>query len=181
MYSGFMARNSIAFVPLAAYFLGQGFSLAYNYYLWAIPIIMLLYAFYISRRGYPVFLTKRIEQAKSVAEYIDTLPNDGVMCEGLSSQALAYHSKKRIIVLPRTPDKDKAMEQINLSIKVFNLNYIVISEFWRTEKMLYPAIEYIKNNPQRFELINTITEQYDTTMKSDLLITGDRFYIYRII
>ncbi len=194
VFSGFLPRNSIAFVPIFAYFLGRGMQTAYNYilpYLKYLPnelkigyeaffVIFLLGIFIKFTQGnYLVFKLKKINQCDNLSQRVFFLPKDGILVEGLISQALAYHTKKRIIVLPRTPNKEKAIEQLNKSIEVFKINYIIISEFYKIEELPYPIIEYIKTS-SKFKLIHTLEESYETNLKSDIMISKDKFFIYEI-
>lgn len=77
---------------------------------------------------------------------------------------IAYLSKKRVVVIPRDPNRLLAIQQIFLSIEKFKLNYIVISELWKTESMAYPAIDFIKEN---FNLIKIIESE-------------DTYYVYAV-
>ena len=109
-------------------------------------------------------LTKPKIKGKAVCAYLDSLPKNGVLAEGVIAYYLAYGSHKRVVVLPRDPDEIKAIDQILLSKKEFLLHYAVISEAWKKEKLPYPAIKYIRLHT----LLKTIEQN------------GDTYYVYEI-
>ena len=110
-------------------------------------------------------------KARLTSHYIDDLPHNGaVMVEGIIAYPIAYRSNRRVIVIPHDPIKLKAIEQIKLSIRIFDVRYIVLSDLWLTEKHLgYPAIKYIQNTKyfngleyvNKFKLLKTIHEDED--------------------
>lgn len=195
IYTGFLARNSIAVVPFFAYFFAKGVDIFFsagkikniaqtNWFKAFLMIVLILLAgMTVKKNRYFIFTLGRIEQCDKVAGVIDNLPDDGVMAEGLIADALVYNSGKRIVVLPRTPDPAAAKEQINLSIKAFDLHYVVLSEFWKIELNIlpYPAVEYIKNGPDKFKLIKTVYERYNNGIRSNIMRNDDTFYIYEVI
>ncbi len=122
-----------------------------------------LFGFFCFHRVF--ILTQPKIKAKITSRILDNLPKDGVLVEGLIAYPIAYQSHKRIVVIPHTPDMEKAKQQIDLSLKEFNLHYAVYSELWKTEEYLgYPAIEYIK----KLRLLKTIQED------------NEIYYIYEI-
>lgn len=195
IYSGFLARNSIAAVPFLAYFFGKGVdrSLSWEklrnlaraawFKVFLAIVFLIMAGATFKKNRYFIFTMNRIEQCDKVASVIDTLPGDGVLAEGLIVDALVYNSKKRIVTLPRSPNPVAAKEQIDLSIKAFDLHYLVLSEFWKIELDIlpYPAVEYIKNNPDKFKLIKRVYERYDNGIRSNAIRSDDTFYIYEII
>lgn len=163
LYKRWLPRNSIIVIPLLGYFLAQG-----------LPIMPVEWLFLAFGGTAAVFLwfnrcllfPKPKWQGEAVATYLKALPKDGILCEGLIAYSMAYLTDKRIVVIPHTPNPQKAIYQTNLSIKEFNLHYVVFSELYKTELYLgYPAIEYIK----LFKLINTIEEE------------GDTYYVFEIL
>jgi hypothetical protein len=109
----------------------------------------------------PIFITPKIK-AHRTSRYLDILPKDGVLVEGLIAYPIAYQTHKRVVVLPHDPEEYNAIQQTNLSIIKFDLNYVVISDLWQTEKLGYPIIKFIKE----FKLLKTIKED------------GDNYYVY---
>ena len=104
-------------------------------------------------------------KARVTSRYLNHLPKDGILVEGLIAYPIAYLSHKRVVVIPHDPDEKEAISQVNLSIKEFDLHYAVFSELYKTELNLgYPAINYIKV----FNLIKTIYEN------------EDKYYIYEL-
>jgi hypothetical protein len=170
-FKRFLPRNSIIAIPLICYFIGKGIGQMnlqwLPYVLWA-----LLAGFLYKNRVLCLFQPKI--KAKVTSRILNHLPKDGVLVEGLIAYPIAYRSHKRVVVIPHDPDFVKAKEQVDLSIKEFDLHYIVISELWKTETLDYPAIAYIQRTKvfegkefvPKFNLIKTIREN------------GDIYYIY---
>lgn len=162
LYKRWLPRNSIVAIPLLGYFIAKGLP--------NMPELWLYVAFEGTLAGFLWFNRRLLYpkpkfQGKKTSAYLKSLPEDGILCEGLIAYSMAYLTDKRIVVIPHTPNPQKAIAQTNLSIKEFNLHYAVFSELYKTELHLgYPAIEYIK----LFKLINTIKEE------------GDTFYVYAI-
>lgn len=195
IYTGFIARNSIAVIPFFAYFFAKGVDIFFSagkiknitqtnwFKAFLIIFLILLAGMTFKKNRYFIFTLGRIEQCDKVAGVIDNLPFDGIMSEGLIADALVYNSHKRIVALPRTPDPAAAKEQIDLSIKAFDLHYIVLSEFWKIELpiLAYPATAYIMNSPDKFKLIKTVYEKYNNGIRSNILRDDDTFYIYEIV
>ena len=195
IYTGFLARNSIAVVPFFAYFFAQGVDMFFSagkikniaqtnwLTVFLIISLILLVGMTFKKNRYFIFTLGRIEACDKVASVLDRLPDDGIMSEGLIADALVYNSHKRIVVLPRTPDPTAAKEQIDLSIKAFDLHYIVLSEFWKIELAIlaYPATAYIMNSPDKFRLIKVLYENYNRGIPSNAMRQDDIFYIYEII
>lgn len=158
----FLPRNSIVAIPLICYFIGKG--------AWIMPnclsnllILSSGFAFLWFNRVF-VFNQPKIK-ARVTSQYLDNLPKDGVLVEGLIAYPIAYRTRKRVVCIPHDPTREKARYQTDLSIKEFDLNYVVISNLWLTEIHLgYPAIEYIKS----FKLLKTIRED------------NDIYYVYEI-
>lgn len=195
IYTGFISRNAIAAIPLLAYFLAKGSGIVFRveskntilgkkiFKYFAIFLIIIFTGFILKKNRYFIFTLERIEQADKAAAALKGLPKDGILAEGLIVDALVYNSDKRIVTLPRSPDPGPAKEQTDLSIDAFDLNYAVISEFWKIEldTLAYPAVEYIRNSPEKFRLITTVHERYDTGIRSNAIRDNDTFYIYEII
>ncbi|MBU4346917.1 MAG: hypothetical protein KKH29_06325, partial [Candidatus Omnitrophica bacterium] len=148
-----------------------------------IVFLILLVGNTVKKNRYFIFTLDRIEQADKAGAVLDSLPDDGVLAEGFLTDALVYNCKKRIVTLPRSPDPVAARQQTDLSIEVFDLHYVVVSEFWKIEVGILPnpAVEYIKNSPDKFKLIKTVYEYYDKGIRSNIMIRDDMFYIYEVI
>ncbi len=194
IYTGFFSRNSIAAIPFLAYFFARGLGMIFSInkiknitenkpvQRFAIFVLFVL-TFSIIHNRYFIFTLDRIEASDKVGAVLDSLPKDGVLSEGLIADALVYNCNKRIVVLPRSPDPEAAREQTDLSIKVFDLHYVVLSEFYKIELgiLAYPAVEYIQKNPDKFKLIKTAYEHYNKGVPSNILRDDDIFYIYEVL
>jgi hypothetical protein len=192
IYVGFNPRYAIAAVPLVAYFLVRGIDiivshkklkpfLNQNFIFSIVLLIALALAFSTFKKNrYFIFTLSRIEQCDTVGAILNSLPKDGIITDGLLGNGLVYNCDKRIVTLPRSSVTEDAQEQTDLAIQVFDLHYVLVSEFWRIEELPYPAIAYIKNNPDKFKLIKIAYEEYDRVIPSNALIRADIFYIYEI-
>lgn len=129
-------------------------------------------------KRYSIFRLKKDVETQRLAEYINRLPRDGVMIEG-HSEALTYTSNKKVVILPE--GTDYVVDDIELSVKEFDLNYVVLSDFpflIGAYKAIPPNMRYITDNPSRFKLINTIVEEYKPN--SNRWITGNKYYVFEI-
>jgi hypothetical protein len=146
----FLPRNSIVAIPLIGYFLAKGLpqmSVVWPYFAFLIGLCVFLC---FNR----VFLLTRPKiRCRRLAAYIQTLPRDGFIVDGMFCQPLAYLTDKRIVVIPRDPDPDKACYQTAVAIKEFDLSYAVISD-----KYHYPAMDYIRD----FKKIGIVEEDDET-------------------
>lgn len=162
LYKRWLPRNSIIVIPLLGYFLGKEFP--------HLPLQCLYFAFIgvaivFLFKNHAWLFPKPKWQGGAIAGYLRTLPKDGILAEGLIAYSMAYLTDKRVVVIPHTPDINEAIRQTDLSIKEFDLSYVVFSELYETDIHLgYPAIDYIKS----FKLISIIQEKEDI------------YYIYEI-
>jgi len=195
LYAGSLPRYSIASVPFLAYFFGKGTDILFSVK-WienqlrkkaaryvGILILIILVGSIMKKSHHFIFTLGRIEASDQAGAFLNSLPEDGVLTEGLLADALVYNCKKRVVALPRSPDAKTAREQTDLSTKVFDLHYAVVSEFYKIElaTLAYPAVEYIQNTPGKFKLIKTIYERYNNGTTSNFVRDDDTFYIYEII
>ncbi|MDI6606675.1 MAG: hypothetical protein QME65_06010, partial [Candidatus Omnitrophota bacterium] len=193
IYKGFISRYSIAAIPFLAYFLSKGVDIVLSikrirnlatkklFRYFGIFMMILITGLIMKKSHHFIFTLGRIEACDKVGVVLDNLPEDGVLAEGLLSDALVYNCKKRVVTLPRSPVPEAAREQTDLSIKAFDLHYVLLSEFWKREELDYPAVAYIQNNPDKFKLIKTIREHYDKGISSNAWRKEDTFYIYEVI
>ncbi|MCU0666108.1 MAG: glycosyltransferase family 39 protein [Candidatus Omnitrophica bacterium] len=192
IYEGTNPRYSIAAIPFMAYFLVRGIEIIFSLkqlklvanrrllkYI-ALITIFALAAFTLKRSHNFIFTLGRVEACDKAGEFLNKLPKDGVLAEGLLSDALVYNCNKRVVTLPRSSVSGAAIEQTDLSIKIFDLHYILLSEFWKIESLAYPAIHYIRGNPDKFRLIGTVYENYDKGVSSNAIRRSDFFYIYEV-
>ena len=163
LYKRFLPRNSIVAIPLIGYFLAKGcpiVSLQWVYFLFLGALGGFLWV-----NRHIIFTLNCNTQGKVTATYLNSLPHNGILVEGLIAYSMAYLTDKRVVVIPHEPDNLLARQQVNLSIAKFDLHYAVFSELYKTELHLgYPAIDYVKS----FKLLNIIEEDKDI------------YYIYEI-
>jgi len=94
-------------------------------------------------------------KAVEVSKYVESLPKDGVMCDGPIAYFFAYQTNKRVVIIPHERVSD--VYQTILSIQEFNLSYAVISNN-HTKKYHPPATQFIQEN---FEFIYSTPEDND--------------------
>ena len=99
--------------------------------------------------------SKPKSKAVEVSRFVDSLPKDGVMCDGPIAYFLAYQTDKRVVIIPHERVSD--VYQTLLSIKEFHLNYAVISNN-HTKKYHPPATKFIEEN---FMFLISIEEDND--------------------
>ncbi len=156
----FLPRNSIIAIPLLGFMLAKGLPIVPTQWLFLSQMAIVVGFLALNRHW---ILSKPKIKAFLVGQYLDSLPRNGVLCEGMIANSVAYRTKKRVVVLPHNNSKENAIYQTELSIEKFNLNYAVFSNLWLKDIHLgYPAINYIKT----FNLIKVIYED------------GDHYYIY---
>jgi hypothetical protein len=152
----FLPRNSIIAIPLLGFLLAKGLpQLSIQALNFAILVIGI--GFLSQMRA--TLLTNPKIKALETSKYLNSLPLNGLLVEGLIAYPIAYNSSKRVVVLPHNPDPIDARSQTRMSIGQFDLNYAVISEMWKIEEHLgYPAVNFVKKH---FTLIKTIEEDGD--------------------
>lgn len=168
-------RNSIMVLPLLAYCFAKGMGVIpsqwLNFAFWGIfkPFDPLEWVTF----GSVVFLCLnhrtiwgRIWGLKGVilAQFLDSLPYDGILADSFIDYYLAYCCKKRVIALTHNPDISKAIDETDLAIDKFDINYFVLSRN-AGEEIDTPARLYVK---QCFNHIKTIDED------------GDKYYVYQV-
>lgn len=158
----FLPRNSIIAIPILCAFIGKGFPQMPG--IWLNLGVLAALAVFLRLNRVPMLYQPKIK-ARITSKYLDTLPKDGVLVEGLIAYPIAFRSSKRVVVLPHDPDIEDAISHTDLSIDKFDLHYAVVSELWKIEEHLgYPAVAYV----QSFKLIHTVREDRDI------------YYIYEI-
>jgi hypothetical protein len=156
-------RNSVFLIPIIGYYLG--ISLGNIPQIWLYLGTTAFLAGFLYKNRQFVLTIKRRYIARVTSQKLDRLPKDGVICEGFIAHAIAYNSRKRVVIFTENPNYEQAKYETDLAIKEFDLNYAVFSDnyIFNYSKGL-PAIDYIKT----FKLIDTIKEVDNT------------YYIYEI-
>ena len=150
-----------------------------------IPLLMILFLLLIPYWYYTnshfILLNKKVVGAQNTGDFInDNLPtNTGIMAQPGYSVKLNYLTENRLIGLHQNPEK------LSTLIDFFNVSYIVVGKFYTYDRyhMSKDSVEYVMNNPQNFELVATIQEDYSY---SGIYVDGDpartdEIYIYKVL
>lgn len=172
----------MATIPLY-YFIALGFAKikfsgnikTYLSVLFALALLISPFYWIYGSNNFVLALDKSIE-ASNTAVFLNSLPKDGIMSQVGYSPELNYQTGKRIISMPSGP------ENLNVIIKDFKISYVLYGErYWekfsdnnQVRVFNYDVIKYIKEHPDKFKLINIISE------KNDKLNYSDTIYVYEV-
>lgn len=141
-------------------------------------IALLLYLpFYYYNNPYFLLSKDKVVQANAAAEFLDSLPKDGVMVQIGYTPELSYLSNKRIVALAIDPSN------IFELIEMYNINYLVYGDsyykpFSQTadEKDIinYDTIKYIEDHPKQFRFLSVVKETYPWG-------ASDSFHVYEVV
>jgi len=117
--------------------------------------------------------------AQNTCNFInDNLPkNVGIMAQPGYTVKINYLTENRLIGLHQNPEK------LSTLIDYFDVSYIVVGRFYTYDAyhLSKDSVEYVMNNPQDFELITTIQENYNEFYVEEDPAGTDEVYIYRVI
>ncbi len=124
------------------------------------------------------FLTMPFEvDGQRTAMFLKSLPEDGIMAQaGYTPELMWLTHPKRVLSLPRTPEHfEGLLDKYDIQYAVFGERYWAPPLPENKDKVWdYDTINHIRNHPERFMLIKTITEEYET-------MPDDRLSVYRVI
>ena len=96
--------------------------------------------------------------AQETSKFLEGLPYDGIIADGLIAYSLAYNLTKRVVVLTHTFNLNQAIHETLLAKEKFDLNYAVISNRSKSERCIgYAVLDYINIH----NLMKTIREDND--------------------
>ena len=128
--------------------------------------------------NYFVFFTEKSLAAQNTGDFINNnLPRDaGIMTQPGYTVKLIYLTDNRIVGLYHDP------KRLFRLIEYYNISYIVVGR-WYTDyyHLSEDSVEFVKNNPGKFELIATIQENYSKFHVEGDPAGTDEVYIYRVI
>ena len=116
--------------------------------------------------------------AQNTADFIDNnLPKDaGIMTQPGYTIKLIYQTDNRIVSI--YPKPDSLLDLIDY----YDISYIVFSRYYTWDRYHFSkdSVEFVRNNPNKFEHVATIQEDY-----SDFFVEGDptrtdEVYVYRV-
>src|SRR3989338_7665663 len=89
---------------------------------------------------------------------------------------LIYLTDNGVIGLHHDPDK------LPYLIDRYNISYIVTGKFYTEVRGLSrESVEYVQNNPDDFQLIATVQEDYSAFFVQEDKASRDEMYIYKVI
>ena len=170
------------------YFIGFGIFMllkkmnALEIYKRIIPLIaillVLLIPIWIYYNHYFVFFTKKNIELQRTADYINTNlnKNDGIMAQAGYTYKLPYLTPNRVLGLP--PNSENLMPLI----RYYNITYVIFGKYYTVNKYQYSkdAVEFIKNNPDKFKLVAAVKEDYNYFYAKDNGANTDEVYIYQV-
>ena len=125
-----------------------------------------------------VLLNKKVISAQNTANFINNNldKEDAIMAQPGYSAKLIYLTGHRTVGLYPIPEKLlDVIDYYNISYVIFGKRYTLDIHHYATD-----SVEFIRDNPDKFELVATIPEDY-----SDFYVEGDtartdEVYIYRV-
>ncbi len=127
-----------------------------------VALLLILGAAYLSGHRYPVFTLEKEVESFRTAEFLEGLSGEGVMAQVGYPPELAYLTGKRVTALPPSPEK------LDELIRLFEIDYLVYGgHYWAPVERgstanvwCYETIRHIRQNPDRYPLLEIIEEEY---------------------
>ena len=143
-----------------------------------IILLVLILPFWYYNNNYFVLFNGKVVSAQNTGDYIrENLPRDaGIMVQPGYTVKLIYLTGNRIVGLDPHP------ERLGRLIDYFDIDYIVIGRLytWDEKFLSKRSVDYIINNPHKFELIDTVEEDYSDFYSEENKKRNDKLYIYRV-
>ncbi|MBW2977065.1 glycosyltransferase family 39 protein [Candidatus Woesearchaeota archaeon] len=141
-------------------------------------LLLLITPFWYYTHPANVFSTKKLVSAQNTADFINAnIPEDaGIMAQAGYTVKIIYLTDNRVIGLHHDPKK------LSYLTELYDIDYIVTGRFYTEVRGLAKdSAEYIKNNPEKFELIATVQEDYSEFFVEEDLARTDEVYVYKVI
>lgn len=181
-------RHSLPSYVFLFYFIGYGINSLFSKKqellpkaIYAIAILLiLLIPFWIYSNNNFIFSNKTLISAKNTAGFINNnIPKDAAfMVQAGYTTQLLYLTENRIIGLYPIPEKLLPV------IDYYNISYVVFGKYYTFGPLglSKKSAEFVINNPDKFQHIATIEEEYPDEFYQDLIPNiKDEVYIYRVI
>jgi len=144
-----------------------------------IILLLILVPFWYYSNGYFVLSTKAVERAQNAGNFInDNIDkSDAIMAQPGYSVNLIHLTGRRIIGLHQNPEKLQEL------INYYDISYIVTGRLYTYYLGRYSkdSAEYVRDNPDKFELIATIPEDYSDFYAASDYAGTDEIYIYKVV
>ena len=140
-------------------------------------LLLIIIPFWYAHNSTFIFFSKTIVGSQKTGDFINAnIPKDaGIMVQPGYHAKLTYLTDNRMVGLHHDP------EQLERLIEIYNISYIVTGDFFTEVRGLSrDTVQYIKNNPNKFELIATINEDYSAFYDEQDPHTTDNLYIYKV-
>ncbi len=169
------------------YFIGYGAYLlfkkelsrkAYIAFFLALFLLVLIIPIWYANNGQFIFFTKKSVAAQNTADFINkNIDKDaGIMAQAGYTAKIIYLTGYRTVGLYHKPEK--LMEVIDY----YNVSYVVFGRFYTWDQYQYSidSVNFIMQNPDKFELVAKIQEDY-----SQFYVEGDKkrtdeVYVYKV-
>jgi 4-amino-4-deoxy-L-arabinose transferase-like glycosyltransferase len=170
---------------LLYYFIGLGFFMLFkkmkmlkvyrNLAPLAVALLLILAGFWYYHNSYFVLFNEKFVPANRTAEFIRTNleEDDAIMAQAGYTHKLNYLTKNRILGLP------PLSENLLPLIKYYDIDYVVFGNYYTYVYYYYAqeSIEFIKEHPEKFELVTSIKEDYGDLTRNN----KDEVFIYKVI
>ena len=140
-------------------------------------LLLLIIPFWYYFNPHLVLLNKKLVSAQNTADFINDNFNkeDAIMAQPGYAAKLIYLTGHRTVGLYPNPEKLKEL------IDFYNIDYIVFGKYYTDVFKYTPrTVDYIRKNPDKFELIATIPEDYSNFYAEGNLARTDEVYIYKV-
>ncbi len=148
-----------------------------KYLIFFIILILLLSPFYwIFNNRNLVLANGKLVEAGNAADFLNSLPGEGVISQVGYSPELNYQTNKRIITMPSDPaNLDWIVEEYRISYALYGQRYWEkFSENNKGRVFNYETIKHIRENPQKFRLLKVIEEDYGS-------FGSDEVHVYEVV
>ncbi|GEM_PF-3433456 len=140
-------------------------------------LLILIPAWLINNHNFVLF-NEKVVVANKTADFIikKIPPGDSIMAQPGYGAAITYLTDNKVIGLPPKPDS------MLFFIKHYNIKYAVFGRFFTYENYHYSveSVDFIKKNPDKFQLIASIKEDYGNLFSEKDNTRTDEVYIYRV-
>ena len=141
-----------------------------KYVAWALVIVLLIGSgMYVAWNRHSIFTLEKEVEGNKTARYLESLPGEGVMAQVGYPPELAYLTGKRVIALPVSPEK------LDYFIRLYDIHYLLYGRhYWgrisaanAPNIWCYETIKYIRDNPDRYPLLNAVDEEFKSVSWPD--------------
>ncbi|MBI2523113.1 glycosyltransferase family 39 protein [Candidatus Woesearchaeota archaeon] len=144
----------------------------------AILLLLLIPIWYYSH-PYVVLFSKKVISSQKTGDFIaNNIPSEAViMAQPGYGVKLIYLTGNRVVGLHPQPEKlPELIDYYNISYIVFGRRYTSDAYYVSTK-----SVEFVRDNPDKFELIAAIQEDYRDFYNEEDPASTDEVYIYKII